>query len=202
MFGGVYITLEDLFDAKNGYTPSKANSSFWTNGNIPWFRIDDINDGGKILYKSKQYVSKEAIKKNGLFKKDSIIISTSATIGEYALIRVPFLCNQRFTCLMLKDEFKDLVDMKYILHYCIKLSFYCKEHLNKGNFASVEMTSFNKFLFYLPTLERQKEIISILDKFDSYCNDITKGLPAEIEARNKQYEYYRNKLLTFKRLEK
>jgi type I restriction enzyme S subunit len=44
----------------------------------------------------------------------------------------------------------------------------------------------------------QERIVSILDRFDSLCNDITSGLPAEIAARQKQYEYYRDKLLTFK----
>ena len=52
----------------------------------------------------------------------------------------------------------------------------------------------------LPTLEEQGRIVSILDRFDALCNDITVGLPAEIEARQKQYEYYRDKLLTFKKL--
>ena len=52
----------------------------------------------------------------------------------------------------------------------------------------------------LPPLPEQERIVSILDKFDSLCNDITKGLPAEIEARKKQYEYYRDKLLTFKNI--
>lgn len=50
----------------------------------------------------------------------------------------------------------------------------------------------------LPPLEKQKQIVSILDKFEKLTNDISVGLPAEIEARRKQYEYYRNKLLTFK----
>ena len=50
----------------------------------------------------------------------------------------------------------------------------------------------------LPTIEEQSRIVSILDRFDSLCNDITSGLPAEIEARKKQYEYYRDKLLEFK----
>ena len=49
----------------------------------------------------------------------------------------------------------------------------------------------------LPTIEKQKEIVEILDKFDSLCNDLSAGLPAEIEHRQKQYEYYRDKLLTF-----
>ena len=49
----------------------------------------------------------------------------------------------------------------------------------------------------LPPLEEQERIVSILDRFDSLCNDISTGLPAEIEARKKQYEYYRDKLLSF-----
>lgn len=52
----------------------------------------------------------------------------------------------------------------------------------------------------LPPLEKQKEIVEILDRFESLTNDISKGLPAEITARRKQYEFYRNKLLTFNEL--
>lgn len=50
----------------------------------------------------------------------------------------------------------------------------------------------------VPSVEEQKRIVSILDRFDALVNDLTSGLPAEIEARRKQYEYYRDKLLTFK----
>ena len=54
-----------------------------------------------------------------------------------------------------------------------------------------------KYTFVLPIKEKQKEIIAILDRFDALCNDLSKVLPAEIEARQKQYEYYRDKLLQF-----
>ena len=53
----------------------------------------------------------------------------------------------------------------------------------------------------VPPLEEQERIVSILDRFDKLCNDISEGLPAEIEARQKQYEYYRDKLLMFKSVE-
>ena len=52
----------------------------------------------------------------------------------------------------------------------------------------------------LPTLKEQERIVNVLDSFEKLCNDISEGLPAEIEARQKQYEYYRDKLLTFKEL--
>ena len=55
-----------------------------------------------------------------------------------------------------------------------------------------------QYSFSIPSLEKQAEIVSVLDRFDALCNDLSSGLPAEIEARTKQYEYYRDKLLSFK----
>lgn len=54
----------------------------------------------------------------------------------------------------------------------------------------------------IPAMREQERIVSILDRFDTLCNDLSAGLPAEIEARQKQYEYYRDKLLSFKELPK
>ena len=195
---GDKITIQNLFETRNGFTPSKDNPEFWENGKLPWFKIDDINDKGRVLTDSYLHITPKALKRSGLFPKNSIIISTSATIGEYALIKVPFLCNQRFTCMTVKPQFRDRVNIKYLMHYCPMLSKYCKEHLNQGNFASVDMKQFAKFEFVIPCLAEQYHIVSILDRFDTLCNDISSGLPAEIEARQKQYEYYRDKLLTFK----
>ena len=66
------------------------------------------------------------------------------------------------------------------------------QHPNMRNVLTLEIE--------LPSIDEQKRIVSILDKFEKLCNDISEGLPAEIEARQKQYEYYRDKLLTFKEL--
>lgn len=99
---------------------------------------------------------------------------------------------------MLKDEYKEKFNIMFLFYYCFMLDEYCKANLNQGNFASVDMHKFNDFEFPMPPLEEQARIVAILDRFDKLCNDITQGLPAEIEARKKQYEYYRDKLLTFK----
>ena len=69
--------------------------------------------------------------------------------------------------------------------------------------GTVDSLEFQKVLNYeipLPPLAEQERIVAILDRFDALCNDLTSGLPAEIEARKKQYEYYRDRLLTFKEL--
>ena len=63
---------------------------------------------------------------------------------------------------------------------------------------NLTMENIRKFLVPIPPLEEQERVVAILDRFDALCNDLTSGLPAEIEARQKQYEYYRDKLLSFK----
>lgn len=80
-----------------------------------------------------------------------------------------------------------------------------KYYTNKaagGTVKSVSMSELKKIPIPVPTLEEQQKITEILDKFEKLTNDISVGLPAEIETRRKQYEYYRNKLLTFKELER
>ena len=148
--------------------------------------MEDIRENGRILTTATQYVSEKAVK-GKLFPADSIIIATSATIGEHALIKVPSLANQRFTYLTLKDEFKDCVDMMFVFYYCFRLDEYCKSHLNQGNFASVDMKQFAASKFPVPPLPVQREIVRILDNFTE--------LTAELTARKQQYAYYRNKLL-------
>ena len=56
------------------------------------------------------------------------------------------------------------------------------------------------FEIFVPSINEQTRIVSLLDKFDALVNDITEGIPAEIELRRQQYEYYRNKLLSFEEL--
>ena len=85
--GVEYKLVDELFDIKNGYTPLKSNSIFWENGSIPWFRMEDIRANGRILSDSIQYITPEAVKGN-LLPANSLIMSTTATIGEHALIKV------------------------------------------------------------------------------------------------------------------
>lgn len=74
------------------------------------------------------------------------------------------------------------------------------ERFVKGSQPFLSYGDFSKVLIPLPPIERQDEIVRILDQFDYFCNDLTSGIPAEISARQKQYEYYRNQLLTFNQI--
>ena len=71
----------------------------------------------------------------------------------------------------------------------------------QGSVPSIRRPMLNNFEVLIPPIEVQQQIVDILDRFDLICSDLTSGLPAEIAARQKQYEYYRDKLLTFKERE-
>lgn len=192
--------LGDVFEMRNGYTPSKNNSEFWVGGTIPWFRMDDIRENGRILSDSIQHITPSAIKGKGLFEANSFILATTATIGEHALIIADSLANQRFTNLKVRKSLSNLLVTKFIYYYMFIVDDFCKKNTNVSGFASVDMDKLKRMPFPIPPLELQEKIVAILDRFETLVNDLTNGLPAEIAAVKDQYEYYRNKLLTFKKL--
>ena len=89
------------------------------------------------------------------------------------------------------------INMKYIFYY---LGYMNLSRLAHGaGQPLITAGQLKKLIIPIPPLETQAKIVSILDRFDELCHDLTQGLPAEIAARKKQYEYYREKLLTFPR---
>ncbi len=75
--------VRHFFDFRNGYTPSKANNSFWTNGTIPWFRMEDIRKSGRFLDKAIQYITPSALNNGGTFEAGSYILAIcTASICE------------------------------------------------------------------------------------------------------------------------
>ncbi|WP_154452620.1 restriction endonuclease subunit S [Helicobacter pylori] len=192
--GVEFKTLEEVFEIKNGYTPSKNNPEFWEKGTIPWFRMEDIRENGRILKDSIQHITPKALKNKKLFPKNSIIISTTATIGEHALLIVDSLANQQFTFLSKKADCGIALDMKFFFYQCFLLGEWCKKNTNVSCSASVDMTAFKKYKFPIPPLEIQQEIVKILDAF----TELNTELNTELKARKKQYQYYQNMLLDFK----
>lgn len=190
-------TLGEVFNTRNGYTPSKTNDDFWKDGTIPWFRMDDIRANGRILYDSALHITPQAVKRNGLFKANSIILATSATIGEHALLQQDALTNQRFTNFEIKEELQELLLPKFAFYYFFIIDEWCKKHTIIGNFPSVDTQQLMEQPFPLPPLSEQRRIVEILDRFDTLTNSISEGLPREIALRRKQYEYYRDALLRF-----
>ncbi len=155
--------------------------------------MEDLRENGRILKDSIQHITPKALKGKKLFPKNSIIISTTATIGEHALLIVDSLANQQFTFLSKKANCNLALDMKFFFYQCFLLGEWCKNNINVSAFASVDMTAFKKYKFPIPPLEIQQEIVKILDAF----TELNTELNTELKARKKQYQYYQNMLLDF-----
>ena len=160
-------TMESIFEIKNGYTPSKANPDYWEGGTIPWFRMEDIRKSGHILSDSIQHITPSAVKSAGLFPAYSIIVATTATIGEHALIIVDSLANQRFTFLTKRKSFDNRIDMVYFHYFMFIIDEWCKQNTNAGGLLSVNMEAFRKLVIPYPaSLSEQHKIAECFSSID------------------------------------
>ncbi|KXA31405.1 type I restriction modification DNA specificity domain protein [Peptoniphilus harei] len=189
--------LGDLFNIRTGYTPSKSKKDYWKNGTVNWFTIEDIRQKGNILYCANKKISKNAVKKS-TFKSNSIVLSTIATVGEHALILNDFVINQQFIVFTLKENFENKINMQYINYYFYRVGEYCRKHKRIGNIPTVDSELILNLHIPIPSFQAQNKIVETLDKFTNYVSE----LKLELEARNKQYEYYRDMLLSEEYLKK
>ena len=91
--------------------------------------------------------------------------------------------------------------VNYFIISTNKFYSYVEQNQKGASYPAITDGDVKNYIISLPSIEEQKKLVSLLDKFEKICNNITEGLPAEIEARQKQYEYYRDKLMSFKEVE-
>ena len=197
------ISFANLFDVRNGLNKEKSAFGKGT----PIVNFTDVF--------KKRYLTKDDVK--GLVKvNNDEIIRYSVKKGDVLFTRTSETKEEVGMSSTLIDDIPNCVFSGFLLRARPKTDLlipkFCSYYFSTNNvrntiirYASftTRATTTGPKLGYIivpvPELAEQERIVSILDEFDTYCNDLTKGLPAEIEARQKQYEYYRDKLLSFKR---
>lgn len=187
-------TLESFADVRDGTHDSPKPSDYGyplvTSKNISGGNLDltscyliNENDYNSINQRSKVDIT-------------DVLVSMIGTIGETIIVTSE--PNYAIKNIGLVKT-GNLLTSKYIKYY-ISSSYgqrYIQENIKGTAPRYLSLTALRKFSIPVPPIEEQERIVSILDRFDKLCNDISEGLPAEIEARRKQYEYYRDKLLSF-----
>lgn len=157
---------------------------------MPNDKTDKINDEALKLCNNRSNL-----------EKGDVLFSGTGTIGETAIIQeTPHNWNIKEGVYSIKPK-QNILSSKY-LRYILMSEDTKKRIMNKvagGTVQSIPMKELRNILIPIPSLSEQQRIVSILDRFEALTTDLQSGLPAEIEARRKQYEYYREKLLTFKR---
>lgn len=177
----------------SGGTPLKSKSEYY-GGNIPWLRTQEIHFNE--IYETENYITKLGLENSSAkwVNPDSVVVAISgATAGRSAIIKKSLTTNQH--CAVFEID-SAVCNYRYV-YYWLANKYLELKSLGRGARGDLNLQIIKNFQIPVPPLAEQERIVAILDKFDALVNDLSCGLPAEIAARRKQYEYYRDQLLTF-----
>ena len=179
-------------------TYGSGASAIEYDGEVRYVRITDIDTNGNL--KEEKFSPSEIEEKYFLNYGDILFARSGATVGKnyihqsgeksvYAGYLIRLIVNQK------------LALPKYIYYYINSTEYFkfVENTKSNGSQPNINAKQYSDFKIPLPPLPVQEYIVSILDKFDALVNDLSQGLPKEIELRQKQYEYYREKLLNFEK---
>lgn len=185
----------------SGGTPTAGNPEYYDGGDIPWLRTQEVKFSD--IESTEVKITQKALEKSAAkwIPANCVIIAISgATAGRSAINNIPLTTNQHCGCLEI-DSTKALY--RYVFHW-VSFNYENIKALGQGARGDLNSSIIKGFALPIPyaddpdkSLAEQARIVAILDKFDALTNSITEGLPREVELRQKQYEYYRDLLLSF-----
>ena len=200
--GGVEIVWKTLGEVAikiySGGTPKTGESEYWEKGMIPWMSSGEVNLG--TIYQTEKFITEEGLANSSakFVPVDSLVIALAGqgkTRGKVARIKIKLTTNQSLAALTFESN---KVCSDYVYHYMVTQYEKLRQiSSGSGTRGGLNLQMISNFPIPLPPLSEQQRIASILDKFDTLVNSISEGLPKEIALRRKQYEYYRERLLSF-----
>ena len=153
--------LGEVCEIQGGSTPKRTESLFWENGTYPWFTVEDIREQGRIITDTKQKVTKIAWDKLRVFPKDTILLCCTASLGEYAITKIPLTSNQQFNGLVIKD--KKYLSPMFLMHYCATLKNKLYSLSGKATIDFVSAEKVRQIPIPIPPLLEQEKIVAELD---------------------------------------
>lgn len=184
-------TLGDIsLSVTSGATPKAGNDAYYNDGEIPWLRTAEVNFGE--IWDTEVKITDKALKETAVkwIPKDCLVVAISgATAGRSAINKIRTTTNQHCCCL---DLDPDVVDVRYAFHWTAANYLELKS-LGRGARGDLNSRIIRGFEIPIPTLDVQKKIVAKLDAF----SNLIQSIEQEISLRRKQYEFYRDELLSF-----
>lgn len=196
---------EILHSIRTGLNPRNFFKLNTSDATSYYVTIREFNGGNLIFTEATDRINETARKlcnNRSNLECNDVLFSGTGTIGEtYVINSTPSNWNIKEGVYSLKPKIHFILPkyLKYILSQSEIKANYLKL-AEGGTVKSISMKKLGNFPIPIPSIQEQQRIVSFLDKFEALVNDLTEGLPAEIAAVQEQYEYYRNKLLSFPKL--
>lgn len=189
--------LGEVAECLAGATPRTSNSSYWENGTITWMSSGEVSKG--FVYDTEKKITQEGYDScsTKVVPRDTVVIALAGqgkTRGTVAITKVELCTNQSLCSIVSNDDINS-----HYLYYYLKGQYQKLRDISsgEGTRGGLNLKMIRDFRIPVPSLKIQSRIVQVLDNFDKVCNGLNIGLPKEIELRQKQYEYFREKLLTF-----
>ena len=186
-------TLGEIAKFRRGSFPQPYGNRDWYDGEgaMPFVQVADVEEyGRKLKERTKQYISTLAMPKSVYAPKGTVIVTLQGSIGKVAITQYDSYIDRT---LGIFEGYRIEIDKIYFALQLEKIFSIKKEKARGGTIKTITKEEFTNFPIPIPSLEEQSRIVSILDTFEASIAN----LEAQLKLREKQYEYYRNKLLTF-----
>ncbi|MCD8212187.1 MAG: restriction endonuclease subunit S, partial [Oscillospiraceae bacterium] len=177
----------------SGGTPLRSVGEYYQ-GEIPWLRTQEVD--WTDVYDTGMKITEEAVRNSSakMIPENCVIVAMyGATAAKVCVNKIPLTTNQACCNLQIDEK---VAHYRYVFYWLAK-EYEKLKALGEGSQSNLNVKKVRNYQIPVPPLSEQKRIVEILDKFSTLIDDISSGLPAEIKMRHQQYEYYRDKLLTF-----
>lgn len=164
--------------------------------NVPWIKIGDVDPAGKYVTETKQYIKSSGVEKSRQVFPGEFLLSNSMSFGRPYISKI-YGCIHDGWLKLFDFENTFLSDYLYHLLRSVQVQRQFQALVGSSTVSNLNAQVVSKVVVPVLPLSEQERIVEILDKFDALVNDLSSGLPAEIQARSQQYEHYRDQLLSF-----
>ena len=194
----IRYNITDIADTFIGMVTTMTKH-YVSNG-VPLIHNSDIK-ANKFEFKKRVYLDEEFVEKNKnkKHKIGDIVTVHTGDVGTSAIIGKELEGSIGFATIVTRIKNKNLINTKYLCHFLN--SSECKKQILgmiRGDRNNLNLKEFNKLVIPIPKIEEQLKLVELLDEMELINIEMTDALKKEIELRKSQYEYYREKLLTFK----
>jgi len=187
------VELGEVCEVLNGSTPPRTDISCWEGGNIPWFTINDLRNQGRVIKFTEQHITEEALKKSSvkLLPEDTVLLCCTASVGEYAITKIPLTTNQQFNGLVIKQEYKDLLKPEFLFSMASNFNSELQRLGGQTSFKHVSITNVKKIKIPLPPLHIQEEIVKEIEEKNNQIKLLeSKITELQIEIKDKISEVW------------